>query len=65
MIRWLVTIGLWGFPPAAGTEVGGVVGPWLVHLLTVRGVRAFAVRGRSTIIEFGHIENTDPTLDTE
>ncbi len=60
MIRLLA---LWQWTTNVGA-VAAVTGAVWAHPVTVRGVRAFAVRVRPVGVESGHIEDTDPNVDT-
>lgn len=49
----------------SGGETPAVTTAQWVWAVTVRGVRCFPHRGQIVVIEFGHVESTDYTLDTE
>lgn len=55
----------WWSPSDAAADTTD--GPHWAWPLTVRFVRAYLQRARdgAAIVEFGHIEDTDPAVDTE
>ncbi len=67
MLRYLIGqlgAGILALPWIVGGEIAAVnISVWC-HPITVRPIRSFIPRVRTNWIEFGHVESTDPNIDT-